>query len=381
MNPVSLDCEDEDKFRVHGVNAVPDAPLVQPIQRSSQGISSASSIGRMGNEAPPPRHRPQLEPPASFRMSTEDLGERDKIRSSRLVKAIAPEVSEDASSSRWDGSMAKTEGRYDEGAAGQSPVEILKGAATPKVHYMLDLLYLHQKVEDTVAKELIVFKAQSKTDVAEIERLQKAKDEALQKYAADAASRNNWTVLGNIAQYLVAGTSIAVGITLGGWGTMLVASGVAGLGYRVIRDTVGWESVAAWLSKSVETQKKLVHQIEMGFLTVELGTGLAGGVGACWAGSFSVIAKASRLDNARKLVGGLQGVGSMVKTTSQLGRAFVDKRVNDVQAEIRVLDAHAERIRTEMRQEIAHARNMIDTAQAVGRNMQEAISASEIHSL
>lgn len=315
MNPVSLDCEDEDKFRVHGVNSVPDASLVQPIQHSSQGISSASSIGLMGNEAPLPRHRPQLEPP------------------------------------------------------------------TPKAHYMLDLLYLHQKVEDTVAKELIVFKAQSKTDVAEIERLQKEKDEALQKYAADAASRNNWTVLGNIAQYLVAGTSIAVGITLGGWGSMLVASGVAGLGYRVVRDTVGWQSVAAWLTKSVETQKKLVHQIEMGFLTVELGTGLAGGVGACWTGSFSVISKASRLDNARKLVGGLQGVGSMVKTTSQLGRAFVDKRVNDVQAQIRMLEAHAERIRTDMRQEIAHARNMIDTAQAVGRNMVEAISASEIHSL
>ncbi len=70
-----------------------------------------------------------------------------------------------------------------------------------------------------------------------------------------------------------------------------------------------------------------------------------------------------------------------MKTSSQLGRAFVDKRVNDLQSQIRVLEAHAEKIRTEMRQEIAHARNMIDTAQAIGQEMQKAITASEIHDL
>ncbi len=149
---------------------------------------------------------------------------------------------------------------------------------------MLDLLGLHTQVEETVAKELVVFKAQTKVDLAEIERLQKEKDEVLQKYAVDAASKDNWTVLGNVAQYLVAGTSVAVGITLGGWGYMLVASGVAGLGYRIVRDTVGWNSIVAWLTQSIETQKKLVHRIEMGFLAVELGTGLAGGMGACATG-------------------------------------------------------------------------------------------------
>lgn len=253
----------------------------------------------------------------------------------------------------------------------------------PKQHYMIELLDLHYRVEGAVSKELVVFKAQAKIDLAEIEKLEKEKDDALRKNAEDAASRSNWSVLGNVAQYLAAGTSIAVGLSIGpaGWGSWLIASGAVGLGNRIVRDTVGWQSVSAWFTKSVETQKRLVQRIELGFLAIELGTGLAGGLGSAAAGSFSAIANAPRLDNARKLVGTLHMTSSAMTSTSKLGRAFTEKRLSDLQAKMRLLDARAEQIRMEMHQQVTTARDMIDTAQSVGKEMHKAIASSEIQDL
>lgn len=251
----------------------------------------------------------------------------------------------------------------------------------PKQHYMLYLLHLHQTVEGTTTKELIVFKEQSNLDIQQMDKLENEKNEALRKYAEESASRGSWNVLSNVAQYLAAGTSIAVGVTLGGWGTLLALSGACGLSYRAIRDTAGWQSVAGWFSKSVENQKKLVQRIEMGFLAVELGTGLAGGMGSFLTGAHSAFATASRLDNTRKMVATMQATSSFMTSTSKLGRNFIEKRAADLQARMRRLDAEAERIRMEMSQQATSARNMIDMAQSVGQEMHKAIAASEIQDL
>jgi hypothetical protein len=251
----------------------------------------------------------------------------------------------------------------------------------PKQHYMIDLLHLHQSVEGTVSKELIVFKEQSNLDIAQMDKLENEKNEALRKYAEESASRGSWNVLSNVAQYLAAGSSIAVGITLGGWGTLLALSGACGLGYRAIRDTAGWQSVAGWFSKSVENQKKLVQRIEMGFLAVELGTGLAGGMGSFLTGAHSALANAARLDNTRKMIATMQATSSLMTSTSKLGRGFIEKRTVDLQARMRRLDAEAERIRMEMSQQATAARNTIDMAQSICQEMHKAIATSEIQDL
>jgi hypothetical protein len=246
---------------------------------------------------------------------------------------------------------------------------------------MLKLLELHTEVEGTVSKELTVFKEQSHQDIAQIDKLEKEKDEALRKYAEESASRGSWNVLSNVAQYLAAGSSIAVGVTLGGWGMLLALSGACGLSYRVIRDTAGWQSIAGWFSKSVENQKKLVQRIEMGFLAVELGTGLAGGAGAFFTGAHSALAAASRLGNTRKVAATIQATSSFMTSTSKLGRAYIEKRAAELQARMRRLDAEAERIRMEMGQQASSARSMIDMAHSVGQEMHKAIAASEIQDL
>jgi hypothetical protein len=273
----------------------------------------------------------------------------------------------------FDSSIARAEGEF-------PPPRHRPQLEAPKQHYMLDLLDLHHGVEKAVSKELGIFKTQSTIDLAQIEKLEKEKEETIKKNIEETASRNNWGVLSTVAQYLTPSASIAVGVSLGtGWGSFLIASGVAGLSNRIVRDTVGWQTVASWFTQSVENQKRLVRGIEMGFLAVEMGTGLAGGFGAALSGSFSkMAADATRLTAAKKISSTLQAAGTGLKVTSQLGKTFFDQKINDLQGRMRLLDAQAERIRMEMNQQVTDVRGMIDTAQEIGREMHKAVAASEV---
>ncbi len=313
---VSLDWDDDDKLRIHGLFPTDTVNPIQPARETPGGLSAASSIEKADGEAPPPRHRPSLEP--------------------------------------------------------------------PKRHYMLDLLDIHQGIEGAVSKELTVFKKQSSSDLATIDRLEKEREEALRKNAEDAASRSRWNVLNTVAQYIASGASIAVGASLGptGWGGLLITSGVVGLGNRVVQDTVGWQTMASWFTASVENQKRLAARIEMGIFAVELGTGLAGGLGAAYTGAFSALAAdTGRLAAARKMKETLATSSSAMQLTAQFGKTTSDKRMSDLQSRMRFLDAHAERIRMEMTSQATDARSMIDTALAVGQELHKAIAASEVHDL
>jgi len=249
---------------------------------------------------------------------------------------------------------------------------------------MLDLLEMHQGVEGVVSKEVTLFRCQSKIDLADIERLEKEKEEMFRKNAEEAASRNNWSVLGTVAQYLAAGASIAVGasvFSVAPWaGAMLMVSGVAGLSNRVMHDTGGWQAFASWLTKSVEYQKKIAHFCEMSFLSIELGVGLVGGAKAYYAGAFSILA-ANRKAIADTAGASIKVASQGLGATSQLGRSYADKRMSDLLGRMRIVDALAERTRMEMSRHAGDTRNMIETAQAIGQDMHKAVAASEIQDL
>ncbi len=254
----------------------------------------------------------------------------------------------------------------------------------PPRHYMIDLLEMHLGVEEVVAKEVTLFRCQSKIDLADIERLEKEKEELFRKHAFDAASRNNWGVLGTVAQYLAAGTSIAVGASLlsnAPWaGTLLMVSGVAGLGNRVMHETDGWEALASWFTKSVEYQKKVAQICAMSCLSIELGVGLAGGAMAYSVGAFSFAAanrKAIADTTAVSIKVASQGLGA----SSQLGKSFTEQRMSVLQGRMRIVDALAEQTRMEMSHHAGDTRNMIETAQAIGQEMHKAIAALETQDL
>ena len=73
---------------------------------------------------------------------------------------------------------------------------------------------------------------------------------------------------------------IGASLTAGGapWaGGLLIASGIMGLGNRVLQETGGWQVVAAWFTKSIEHQKRLVQKLENGSPSIfPWGIGLAG---------------------------------------------------------------------------------------------------------
>lgn len=307
---------------------------------------------------------------------TLDWNDSDKLRVNGLFApdlALFQPIQPVPNGLSLDSSIGRVEGEF-------HPPRHRPQLEAPKQHYMLDLLDLHQGVEKTLSKELGQFKTQSTMDLNAIEKLEKEKEETIKKNIEETAARNNWGVLGTVAQYLTSSSSIAIGVSLGsGWGPLFIASGVAGLGNRIVRDTVGWQTVASWFTQSVENQKRLVRGIEMGFLAVEMGTGLAGGFGAALSGSFSkMAADVTNLTAAKKISSTIQAAGTGLKVTSQLGKTFFDQKVNDLQGRLRLLDAQAERIRMEMNQQVTDVRGMIDTAQEIGREMHKAIAASEI---
>ena len=241
-------------------------------------------------------------------------------------------------------------------------------------HYMLDLLDMHRELEGVVLKETSFFKTQSNRDLKEIEKLEIEKEETLRKHAEEAAAKSKWNTLGTVAQYLGTGASIAVGLSLGpaSWaGGLLLASGTAGLGHRVIQDTVGWNSIVSHFSHSEERQKEYVRKIEGFIFYFELGIGLAGGAKGCFDGAFSLLA--NRIDTIRRSIG---LATHAIKATSQLGKGTFEKKMNDLQAKLKKLDAETEWLRMGMNQEVTDACNLLDTAQAVGREMREAIHAS-----
>ncbi|HSX37872.1 MAG TPA: hypothetical protein VLE95_03480 [Chlamydiales bacterium] len=264
-----------------------------------------------------------------------------------------------------------------------APVMHQRPQLEPPRVYMLDLLEMHGQVEKVMAKEAAFFKKQTDIDLAQIAQLEKEKEEAFRKHVAESASKDNWSVLGSVAQYLAAGTSIALGLTLtSGWGTLLLASGLLGLGNKVVNDTIGWQSIASWFTKSIEMQKKLAQQIETGFLYLELGTGLCGGIGASANGIFSAAASnVTRFEAAKKALNITQISSTGVTFTTQMGKTFVEKRMNDLSAKMKTLDTLAELIRMEMGEQVTRVQNLIEMSEAFVQELHKAIIASEIQDL
>ncbi len=247
-------------------------------------------------------------------------------------------------------------------------------------NYLLALVKMHQGVEGVVSKEVRIFKVDNKRSNDAIHKLEKEKDEALEKNAKEVAAKTHWTVMGTISQYFSSGAMVAVGLSLGltGWGTLLLASGIFGLGNRFVKDTVGWRAITSWFSKSVETQKKLAGRIESGLWYAEMGTGLCGGVGAAQAGAFTRILANPMLEQIRNIAQVIQLSGSGIQMTSQLGKTASEKRMNDLYATMRRLDAYSERISMDTTSEVTNLRNMMDTASSIGEDIEKTIRDAQI---
>jgi len=151
----------------------------------------------------------------------------------------------------------------------------------PQINIMIPLTALTQKLDQSRNRQAELIGADVKLLQEEREIHEEEVKSKLNKIAEDAKSAGTWETAVNVSQYALGLAAIGVGATLGGWPAyLLIASGVVGIGNRAIHDTNILQSGLEWYSKSEEVQKRVSQNIEMGFFTLQMGLGLAGGFAA-----------------------------------------------------------------------------------------------------
>lgn len=258
------------------------------------------------------------------------------------------------------------------------PPRNLNEAAHPPVHYMIDLIHLHDGVQDTVKKELGLLDEQWNVHREELRQLEEEKNKMLQEYAKEIASKNTWNVWSSIAHSLIAGTSIVLGAstlqTAPCIGALLIAYGIVGLTNKTIQATGGWHKLEAWFRGSVELEKSYARKMEMCAFCLELGLGMMGGVASLANGILSptFLTRENILRNWRSSI---QLVGSGTRAAFYLQKGFVEKRVSDLGAHLTALDTSLEQKRIEMREKLSEAVQFIQLEQSVAQEIQQANTA------
>src|SRR3990167_7210609 len=210
---------------------------------------------------------------------------------------------------------------------------------------MLDILRTQQKTEMLSEKEIEQIDHEIEANFASIERLSAEQEEALKKEAEEAASRDTWGVLATVAQYIVSGSSVILGIAsissgIGmAPGLLLVVSGGLGLTNRVMHDTQGWEAIAAWMTQSEELQYKIAQTMEMSLFVLSLGAGIAGGVWAYQTGAFASAVQADSQTVTAKIGQTLGLSGGALQVGSRVGETLAEKRISDLKARNRELSS------------------------------------------
>ena len=218
--------------------------------------------------------------------------------------------------------------------------------------YLLDIAYLQIETEKTIENEIHIAKKDLDRLRKELLDLQKEKEVACRKHAEDLAAKSSWNTLSLIAQYLAGSASLVLAIPLlfaAPWaGALLLTSGILALTNRVIQDTVGMKTIAAWFTKSAELQQTYAQRIEAGFLILSLGTGLAGGIVGLASGQWSLLASTQTM--IKKVALAIQLSSTGIGIISKIGQIVIDKRLNTLDIQKVLLDDKTEITKKRMEQ-------------------------------
>lgn len=225
--------------------------------------------------------------------------------------------------------------------AESAPSSLIQRPQLSPPNYMREVLSLQTGVEDTLKRQIDVFRVDSARETKSLEALEEEKTRVLLKHAEEVAAKNSWSVLATVSQYIAGSSAIFMGIASGGWaGVALIASGSLGLGNRVIHDTVGWQAVAAWFTRNEALQKSLAHKIEMGSFYLSLGLGLAGGMWAYHAGTLAMTQGASVYAVAADKIGKVVGAATTVSgTVANFGESYASKQAENLRADMKIIEA------------------------------------------
>ncbi len=245
---------------------------------------------------------------------------------------------------------------------------------------MIDVINVCQMgSERLIAKESKIFDAEVAKCRTEMDLLEAEKHKILENEAKAVQSRDTWSTLSKIAQYVSSVGLIILGAACGGWpAAVLIAAGVVGVGNRLLHDTNLLQVAVSWFTKSEELQKKITRNIEMGAFFLQMGLGLAGGFAAWYAGAFAAahgitavtaVKKASSIISAAS---GVMGAGAKVGVEFHKNKiAKMEARSTEIKYQLNA-DSHV------MSEKAAQMNKWLEMEQSVAEGNQKAIRSLEI---
>lgn len=206
-------------------------------------------------------------------------------------------------------------------------------------HPALASIRVYEKGESSAARQAKLFDTQIKKDLSTIDQLNDDKELAIRDFLEKEKSRKNWGMITTIIQYLASASSIFLGIACIASGNvapgaLLCISGATTIGDAMARDLRLYDSVAAWLTKSVEVQAKIVKTIEIGAFTLSLASGFAGGFWAYNAGALGNVAETF----STKVTQGFQVATSLMGSAARIKEGHLQKKISELQSQMKFLE-------------------------------------------
>lgn len=252
-------------------------------------------------------------------------------------------------------------------------------------HYLLTVLELHNKLEESVHRHLDLLGEQNRTHTAEMKQLSEQLAEAMKQFALEVESRNTWDSATNVFQYLLSGTALIIGMSLLNVpdarlaGQLLIASGAIQLANRVGNDLGLWVAIGKWASKSCETQKTIAQAIDIGLSILSLGLGAAGGIIAYRTGAFDLAAQANKDTIAEKLQQIFTIGGTVGSVATRLGSAVFDRKSNYTSASIRELEGRHFHTRQAFKRDANDTKQTAEMIAVLIKHLKSALAAADAH--
>lgn len=250
---------------------------------------------------------------------------------------------------------------------------------SPKQNIMLRVIEAHRETEDLTERKTKNFELDSVTALAEIDRLSLEREEAFRKELDAAKSRDSWSTLSVVAQYVTSVGSVALGVAVGGIpGILLGAGGLAGGAVRLLHDTHLMGPTVEWLTKSKELQTSIQQHIDTAANCLQMGLGIAGGITAWRAGAFAAIQAAHTLDYLTNTSSILSTAGAVMNGGSRLGAAYYNKRIADVNATTRKIELGLFEQRQELTYRTKEIGEVLETDESLVEQIRKAIQRQEV---
>lgn len=243
---------------------------------------------------------------------------------------------------------------------------------------MLDVLQLHLETERLAGRGAKIFDTEIHQSLAQIDKLNEEKLEAIRNQAKAAQSRATWSALSTVAQYISSVSMLAAAISTGGAvAGFLGFAGAIGLAHRLAVDTNLLNTAVAWWTQSEEAQLRIKSHIEMGSFYIQMGMGLAGGFLAWRSGALAAaeITNESIRSNTQLVIGTATGIAS---AGANIGREYHTKQLKDIQARMKEIEGQLTSDQLKLTQDSTEMSKMIESAQAQSDELRKAIQALQI---